>query len=139
MNHNTAHQQGHNAARRLIREYASPTVASSRTMPQLTMAEMLIHAMQQSPADSCQFITGWAEIIAPILTSAIDCAEPELGQRDLDEALIHAAITTASFISMKRIAPAMLNDPEAQGVLGRLVAAVIAAEPKEGACCDLDT
>lgn len=134
MTHNTttAHQQGRTAARQLLAEYGEPTCSSSRTMPELPMVEMLVQCIGQNRSDACDYLTGWAEIIAPILTSAIDCAEPELGQRDLDEALIHAAITTASFISMKRIAPAMLNDPEAQGVLGRLVAAVIAAEPKEG-------
>lgn len=71
-----AHQQGRTAARQLLAEYAEPTCSSSRTLPALPMAEMLIRGIQQRPAEAGQFIVGWCEIVAPILTSAIDATEP---------------------------------------------------------------
>ena len=83
--HNKAHQQGRQAARALLAEYACPTCASSRSLPALPMSEMLVSCIGHNQSDACQFLTGWAEIIGPFVCGAVDTCDHELSQRDQDE------------------------------------------------------
>ena len=92
--HNEAHQQGRQAARQLLAEYACPTCASSRTMPELPMVEMLVQCIGQNRSDACDYLTGWAEIVGPFVCGAVDTCDHELSE--IDEAALEAGVTAAA-------------------------------------------